>query len=60
MRFNVRYILFTVMPFVALTVSVLSRNDMGLPFFDRLQIFSVGFLVLLCFMRLARGWTGRI
>lgn len=60
MRFNVRYILLVVMPCVALTVSVLGRNDMDLPFLDRLQIFFVASLILLAFMRLARGWTGRI
>lgn len=60
MRFNIRYILFAVMPFVALVVSVLGRNDMDLPFYARLEIFIVGFLVLLAFRHLARGWWGRI
>ncbi len=53
MRFNIRYILFAVMPFVALVVSVLGRNDMDLPFYARLEIFIVGFLVLLAFRHLA-------
>ena len=60
MRFNVREILFTIMPFVALVASVLGRNDMDLPYDARLEIFMVGLMVLLAFRHLARGWWGRI